>query len=264
VRPPAERPKPAVLVVGFGINGHNISRVLREAGIYYEILDNNPELVRRSRADGELIHFGDVTRTDVLRELDLSGFDSIVLTIAEAAANRRAVTLIRSLVPHAFLVVRTRLVAEVEELEKRGANVVVPEEFETSLRIFSDLLNHYRVPPHIIAMQMEAVRGQSYGILRTRAGSNMLEQLESLLLQRLVEAVPILDKSPALGKRIGSLGLEEDGSCMILSVLRDGLPLRPPYGEVVLEANDLMVLYGNHKDLVLAVAKVARPAIPQQ
>ncbi len=36
--PPA-RPQPAVLIVGYGINGHNVARVLREAGIYHEVLD---------------------------------------------------------------------------------------------------------------------------------------------------------------------------------------------------------------------------------
>ncbi len=146
--------------------------------------------------------------------------------------------------------------AEVEELEKLGANVVVPEEFETSLRIFSDLLHHYRVPPHIIALQVEAVRGHSYGLLRTRAGSSVIESIERLMLQRLVEAVPILPNNPVVGKRISELGLGEDGGCMVLSVLRGGLPLRPPYETLVLQGDDLVVLYGNHLDLVRTVERM--------
>jgi CPA2 family monovalent cation:H+ antiporter-2 len=251
--PPPQRPKPSVLIVGYGVNGHNVARVLKEAGIYYEILDNNPDLVRRGRSERQITHFGDVTRSEVLRQLDVSGFDSIVLTIAEAAATRRAVAIIRDQIPRAFMIVRTRLVAEVDALEKLGADVVVPEEFETSLRIFSDLLHHYRIPPHIITMQMEAVRGQSYGILRTQAGSSVMEQLEQLILQRLVEAVPIMPGSPAIGRTIAGLNLGTEGTCSILNVLRGGLPLRPPFETVTLEANDLLVLYGNHMDLENAV-----------
>jgi CPA2 family monovalent cation:H+ antiporter-2 len=253
---PTVRPKPAVLIIGFGVNGHNIARVLHEAGIYCEILDNNPELVRRARSEGQLIHFGDVSRPEVLRQLDVSGFDSIVLTIAEVAATRRAVSLIRDEVPHAYMIVRTRLVAEVDELERLGANIVVPEEFETSLRIFGDLLHHYRIPPHIISMQMEAVRGHSYGVLRTQAGSSVMEQLEQLILQRLVEAVPILPGSPVIGRTIASLGLVEESACTILSVMRNGYPLRPPFEEAVLEPSDLIVLYGNHMDLEKAVERL--------
>ncbi len=250
------RPQPAVLVVGYGVNGHNVARVLRESGIYYEILENNPEIVRRAREDGELIHYGEVARTEVLRQIEATEFDSIVLAISDLAVTRRAVSIIRTLAPRAHLIVRTRYVAEVEELEGLGADVVVPEEFETSLRIFSDLLHHYRVPPHIIAMQVEAVRGHSYGVLRTQAGASVVENIQELLLRRLVEAVPIMENSVHLGRSLGELKLASDDTCLVLAVLRNGLPLRPPFDDIVLQPDDLIVLYGNHIDLNAAVEKL--------
>ncbi|MFZ5434011.1 MAG: cation:proton antiporter [Calditrichota bacterium] len=250
------RPQPAVLVVGYGVNGHNVARVLRESGIYYEILENNPEIVRRARDDGELIHYGEVARTEVLRQIEATEFDSIVLAISDLAITRRAVSIIRTLAPRAHLIVRTRYVAEVEELEGLGADVVVPEEFETSLRIFSDLLHHYRVPPHIIAMQVEAVRGHSYGVLRTQAGASVVENIQELLLRRLVEAVPIMENSVHLGRNLGELKLASDDTCLVLAVLRNGLPLRPPFDDIVLQPDDLIVLYGNHIDLNAAVEKL--------
>ncbi|MDD5087861.1 MAG: cation:proton antiporter [bacterium] len=256
-QPKETRPRPAVLIIGFGVNGRNLARVLREAGIYYEILDSNPDIVRRAREEGELIHYGEAAQTEVLRQLEIEQFDSIVLAISELSVTRRAVAQIRRMHPNAHLIVRTRYVAEVEELEKLGANVVVPEEFETSLRIFSDLLHHYRVPPHIIAMQVEAVRGQSYGVLRTRAGARVIENIQELLLRRLVEAVPILEGSPNIGKRLGDLSLTSDDSCLVLSVLRDGLPLRPPFEDIELKRDDLIVLYGNHADLNRAVERLS-------
>lgn len=255
--PRPARPQPAVLIVGFGVNGHNVARVLREAGIYYEVLEYNPEIIRRARAEGELVHFGEVTHAEVLRHIAAEEFDSIVVAIRDPAATRRAVSLLRTLNPHAHLIVRTRFVAEVEELERRGANIVVPEEFETSLRIFSDLLHHYRVPPHIIAMQVEAVRGHSYGVLRAQAGSSVLENLQALILKRLVEAVPILEGSPVAGKTLAELQLAGDEACIVLSVLRGGLPLRPPFEALMLQADDLVVLYGNHVELDRAVLRLS-------
>ncbi|RPH93857.1 sodium:proton exchanger [candidate division KSB1 bacterium] len=256
-KPLPNRPRPAVLIVGYGVNGQNVARVLREAGIYHEILESNPEIVRRAREQEELIHYGEVSRTEVLRQIEIEDFDSVVLAISDLAATRRAVSLVRGLHPKAHIIVRTRYVREVEELEKMGANVVVPEEFETSLRIFSDLLHHYRVPAHIIAMQVEAVRGHSYGILRTQAGTSVIENIQELILQRLVEAVPIMENSPHRGKRLRDLQLTDADTCLVLSVLRNGRPLRPPFEEIVLEKDDLVVLYGNHVDLVRAVGKLA-------
>jgi monovalent cation:H+ antiporter-2, CPA2 family len=251
-----QRPKPSVLIVGYGVNGHNVSRVLKESGIYYEILETNPEIVRRAREEGEIIHYGEATRTEVLRQIAIEEFDSAVMAISDLAATRRAVSLIRNLNPRAHLIVRTRAVSEVEELEKHGANVVVPEEFETSLRIFSDLLHHYRVPPHIIALQVEAVRGKSYSLLRSRAGVSVIENIQELMLKRLVEAVPVVEGSAVVGKKLGDYHLTDEGGCLILSVLRKGHPQRPPFEIMTLEPDDLIVLYGGHEDLDHAVQKL--------
>ena len=251
-----KRPQPSVLIVGYGVNGRNVSRVLREAGIYHEILEHNPEIVRQGRVEGEYIHYGDVARTEVLRQLDLEEFDSVVVAISDAAATRRAVSVIRSLHQDVHLIARTRYVVEVEELEKLGANVVVPEEFETSLRIFSDLLHHYRVPPHIIAMQVELARGQSYGLLRAKAGKSMMDNLERLLMARLVEAVPVTDATPAIGKSPTELGLSGTEGCMILALLRKGFPVMPPVDTITIQSGDLLVLYGNHADLNKAISRI--------
>lgn len=50
-----------VIIVGFGLGGQNLARVLRSVEIPYVILELNPESVRRSHAHGEPIYFGDCT-----------------------------------------------------------------------------------------------------------------------------------------------------------------------------------------------------------
>jgi CPA2 family monovalent cation:H+ antiporter-2 len=250
------RPDTSVLIVGYGVNGRNVSRVLRAAGIHYEILESNAVIVRAARAEGERIHYGDATRTEVLRQIGAADFDSIVLAISDVIATRRAISLVRSLNPNGYLVVRTRSISDVDELRKSGADVVVPQDFETSLRIFSDLLHHYRVPPRIIAMQIELVRGESYSFLRSRSETTMMERVRELLLMRLVEAVPIVSDSPSVGKKLGDFALADGNTCRILGVLRDGFPADPPFEDIVLRSGDLLVLYGAHEDLDLAVEKL--------
>lgn len=249
--PMPERPKPAVLIVGFGLNGHNVARVLRESGIYYEILEFNPKTVREARHEGEIIHYGDVTHPDFLKHLGLAHFDSAVIAISDPAATRRAVVTIHGLNPELHLIVRTRYVAEVEELERLGAKLVVPEEFETSLRIFVELLTHYHVPPHIIAAQVEVVRSQSYGTLRGRAVTG--DRLAQLLMQRLVEAVPIHENSKARAKSLHALGFSRESGCQAVALLRDGSAIAGDFYDTPLQPNDLVVLYGNHAALDISV-----------
>lgn len=251
----AARPKPAVLIVGYGVNGHNVARVLREAGIYHEILEFNPQTVRAARLEGEIIHYGDVSHAEFLRHLHLKDFDSAVIAISDPAATRRAVAAMRRLHADIHLIVRTKHVAEVEQLERLGANLVVPEEFETSLRIFAELLSHYHMPPHIIAAQVELVRGQSYGTLRGREGGG--ERLQQLLMQRLVEAVPILENSKARANTLRALGFSPEGRCQVISLLRNGAPEQHIYDNPLVP-NDLVVLYGDHAALDNGVTKLSQ------
>jgi CPA2 family monovalent cation:H+ antiporter-2 len=250
-RPMPARPKPAVLIVGFGLNGHNVARVLRESGIYYEVLEFNPKTVREARLEGEIIHYGDVTHSDFLKHLGLEHFDSAVIAISDPSATRRAVVTIHRLNPELHLIVRTRYVAEVEELERLGAKLVVPEEFETSLRIFVELLTHYHVPPHIIAAQVEVVRSQSYGTLRGHAVTG--DRLAQLLMQRLVEAVPIHENSKARAKSLHALGFSRESSCQVVALLREGVALSGDFHDSPLQPNDLVVLYGDHAALDISV-----------
>ncbi|MBM3324253.1 MAG: hypothetical protein FJY66_01145 [Calditrichaeota bacterium] len=250
---PAGRPQPAVLIIGYGLNGHNVARVLAEAGIHHEILEANPQIVRRARRAGKVIHFGDATRSEILRQLAIHEFDSAVLAISDVAATRRAVTMLRSMNPQLHLIVRTRYVVESEDLKRLGANLVIPEEFETSLRIFSELLRHYGIPPHIIGMQIELARSESYGVLRSDRPGILTEELHELLLKRLVQAVPIMAQSPAYKRTLRELGLSGEKGCQVIAILRDGQPLSPhmrgPLCDIRVEAGDLIVLYGNHADL---------------
>ncbi|MBU0691328.1 cation:proton antiporter [bacterium] len=249
----AERPrrqKPAVLIIGYGVNGRNVARVLREAGIHHEILDNNPETVRTARAAGEHTHYGDVTRSEILRHIRFEEFDSAVIAISEAEATRRAISIMRNLNPAVHIIARTRYVNEVEQLEKLGANIVVPEEFETSLRLFAELLSHYHIPPHIVAFQIDIVRRRSYGLLRSEDEKGTLDrELQSLLMKRLIEAVPIDSECTKIGKTLGELGFKSEERCSIISVIRGSCPLSAPYEDTVIQENDLIVLYGDHAAL---------------
>ncbi|MDP6331122.1 MAG: cation:proton antiporter, partial [SAR324 cluster bacterium] len=235
------RPHPAVLIVGYGVNGRNVACVLQEAGIHHEILEYNPKTVAEIRNTGEIAHYGDVTRPEVLRHIRLDEFDSVVLAIADAEATRRGVSIMRDLHPELHILARTRFVTEVEELQKLGADSIVPEEFETSLRLFAELLAHYHIPPHIIALQTDLVRRQSYGMLRSQSSRGELDrEVQSLLMKRLIEAVPIVPDSKKIGSTLGKMGFEGDSRCMVVSVIRGACPLPAPYEQTVLQAHDLV------------------------
>jgi CPA2 family monovalent cation:H+ antiporter-2 len=156
-----------VIVVGFGINGENLSRVLKHQGIPHEVIETNALTVGTEKKKGVPIMFGDATRPEILSHAGVERARIIVVAISDAAASRRVVAQARQMNPGIHIIVRTRYVAEMEPLYRLGANEVVPEEFETSIEIFSRVLRNFLVPSDRIDECISDIRRDSYDMFRT-------------------------------------------------------------------------------------------------
>src|SRR5256886_11170024 len=75
----------------------------------------------------------------------------------------------RALNPRIHIIARTRYVVEMPELTRLGADVVNPEEFETSIEIFARVLAHYGVPRGDVERLVKEIRGSHYQVLRGEA-----------------------------------------------------------------------------------------------
>jgi monovalent cation:H+ antiporter-2, CPA2 family len=163
-----------VIVVGYGVNGRNLARTLRRADLPYAVLDLSPLRVRQARLAGEAVVYGDCTRPEVLKQVGIQQAQLLVLAISDPSSARRAVQIARQLNPELQILVRTRYLDEVEELQVLGADEIIPEEFETSIEILSRVLHRYALPHDTIRRLVEEIREDHYGILR-RIGLSPLE-----------------------------------------------------------------------------------------
>ncbi|MDD3927426.1 MAG: NAD-binding protein, partial [bacterium] len=152
--------------IGFGLNGTNLARAASSAGIPYEIIEMNPEIVRRERENGEPIHYGDAVHEIVLRHVRVENARVVVVAVSDPAGTRRITKAVRRLAPTASIIVRTRYVQEMAHLHRMGADEVIPEEFETSVEIFSRVLRRYLVPRDEIERFAAEVRADGYEMFR--------------------------------------------------------------------------------------------------
>ncbi|MEP0295276.1 MAG: cation:proton antiporter, partial [Reichenbachiella sp.] len=58
-----------LVIIGYGINGKNLARAADNTDIPHVIVELNAETVRKAKADGEHIYFGDATEETILRHL---------------------------------------------------------------------------------------------------------------------------------------------------------------------------------------------------
>jgi CPA2 family monovalent cation:H+ antiporter-2 len=164
--PPLRQVRDHTIIAGYGVNGRNLAKVLRETEIPFVVVEMDGEVVRHEQKKGAPIYFGDVTHPQVLRRFGIQEARALVLAISDPLATRRAITVARQLNPSIHIVARTRYLREIDDLLALGADEVVPEEFETSIEIFSLVLMHYRMPPRLVAEKAERIRKEGYALLR--------------------------------------------------------------------------------------------------
>ncbi|MBI5419516.1 MAG: cation:proton antiporter [Deltaproteobacteria bacterium] len=250
-----------VIIAGYGMNGKNLARVLRATRVPYVVVDLNDAQVREGRAAGEPMFYGDVHRPEILDRLGVARARILVLAISDPMGTRRAVAVARRSNPNLFILVRTRYVADVDDLIALGANAVIPEEFETSVEIFARVLSEYHVPDHVIRQQEELIRSGTYRILRERAAvssSAMLAEFEEFLKRKVIEIYFVAKGSDWEGKTVETLPAGNDTGIVLLSILREERAIIQPGPGERLAAGDKLVLFGGHAPLASALSALAK------
>ncbi len=115
------------------------------------------------------------------------------------------------------------------ELEKSGANEVIPEEFETSIEIFTRVLEQYRIPRNVVNAQIKVIRDENYSMLRgLPQTSRGLERVAQLLAAGTADTFLVIDGTTAAGKTVRELDLATKTDANIIAVVRGDKPIVNP------------------------------------
>jgi CPA2 family monovalent cation:H+ antiporter-2 len=248
-----------VVIAGYGLNGRNVARVLRELGIPYVVLEVDPAIVRRARGEGERIEFGDASRTESLGAAGVGHAAVIVAAISDPAATRFTVMQVRRSNPGAYVIARTRQVKEVAELMRLGADEVIPEEFETSIAILGRVLRRFHVPTNVIRLQEQALRREGYSFLRGAEAETLTSSISRLIEGATTDTFYLEPESPAVGRSIAQLDLHGATRALIIAVVRDGSHTLSPDAGFTLREGDILVLVGDHQALETAFERLSPP-----
>jgi CPA2 family monovalent cation:H+ antiporter-2 len=239
-----------LIIVGFGVNGRNLARAAKTGGISYVIIEMNPETVRREREHGEPIFYGDATQEEILKHANIKEARVVVVVINDPAATRRIVSLARSLNPRAYIIVRTRYLQELQSLFELGANDVVPEEFETSVEIFTLVLRKYLVAKEEIERFITQVRADGYLVLRgISRESDYFRDSFPHLHDFEISTFRLRELAPLAGKSLAQIELRKKYGVTVLAIRRDSQMLPNPEPEMQLLANDLLIVMGTPGNL---------------
>lgn len=123
-----------VIIAGIGRFGQVVNRMVQSAGFQTVVLDHDMETINTMRRFGFRGYFGDPTRPDILHAAGLETAKVLVVALDDRDSANRLVTYARRHRPDLHIVARAYDRVHVYELYRAGANDIVRELFDSSLR----------------------------------------------------------------------------------------------------------------------------------
>ena len=155
-----------VILVGMGLNGKQMAKACSEFKIPYRIVDMNPVIVENQQALGIPIIYGKASNESVLKELNITSALCIVISASTYEETLKTIDAARRLNPDIHIIVRTRYLRNINKVIEAGADEVIPKEFETSIMMFTRIMDYYNRDSDEIADAINDLRSDNYDAFR--------------------------------------------------------------------------------------------------
>jgi CPA2 family monovalent cation:H+ antiporter-2 len=243
-----------VIIVGFGLNGRNLAKVLKEAEIPYVVLEMNSDTVRQMKKEGEPIYYGDGTSQEILYKLNIQKARLLVIAISDPVSSRRIVSIARHANRQLYIIVRTRYLVEVDDLKSLGADEVIPEEFETSIEIFVRVLHRYSFPRNTILNMVDKIRSNNYTALRSvEVPKRHLFEKYEWFPEIEIDGYRIPADSQLNERTIKELQVRKKTGVTIIAVKRGKEVHVNPVPDFIFKPGDFVLFTGNKKNMLDAL-----------
>ena len=155
-----------IIIAGLGRVGRMVAYMLAQEQIDFIAVDSNAGLVKKARSQGFPIYHGDLSQEDTLKAVGILRASSIVLSMSDKAAVRKATRVIvkdyKKQMKNLHIIARVEDYKHGEFLKRCGATMAVPTTIETGLQLGAAVLTDAGVPEHEIISIKDKIRKNDY------------------------------------------------------------------------------------------------------
>ena len=138
-----------------------------------------------------------------------------------------------------------------------GADDVIPEEFETSVEIFSRVLARYLIPHDDIEQLVAEVRSDGYEMFRSLSRKpSTIGDLKLNLPDIEISTFRISKDSPMAGKTLAMIELRKKYGVSVLAIRRGARILANPAADAAIEPGDMLYILGSSRSISEAITVI--------
>lgn len=163
---PSSTKTPKVVIAGYADTGQIVASMLKKSQIDYIAFDTNPDMVRFGRNLKEPVFYGDISDTKLLSAIKIEQSQIVIIAISNAYKALRAIIHIKDSYPHIKILAKAFDIRTMDKMMEKGANLVVSESTETSLRIATEALFSLGIEKTDVETLLEVFRNNEYALIR--------------------------------------------------------------------------------------------------
>lgn len=246
-----------LVIVGYGLNGENLAKAARSTEIPYVVVELNNEAFNEAKRNYEPVVFGDASNELILKHIHVQEAKVVVIAISDPVATKNIIKNIREFSQTTHIIVRTRYVKEISENMKIGADVVIPEEFETSIQIFKRVLGHYMIPKGEIEDYVDRLRSSDYELL-TEEKSAFPTPRPVRITEKGISTLRVEQgNNSVVGKSVFESQIRKNYGVTVLAIRRGETYITDLNSETTVEEGDILYVFGSNDEIKCFNKKLA-------
>lgn len=237
-----------VIICGYGRIGQNIAKFLKMQEFEYVALDLDPVIVKEAHEAGDPVFYADSTHQEILEAVKISKARVIVISYDDYSGSKKIISMVKAVRPDMPILVRTRDDSNLADLQALGATEIVPETLEASLMLSSYLLMTLDVPMRKIVANIREVRAARYQLLHEYFHGQETRTIEDPDAHREgLHSFTVPEGAYCIGKTLQEIEFEKV-HVTVTALRHNEVCHERPGAEALIEAGDVLVLYGTPED----------------
>ena len=204
-----------VILVGMGRAGKQMTKACNQFHVPILAVDMNPIIVEQQQNLGVPIIYGNASNENVLKQLRVTSAQCIVISASTYEGTLKTIDTARRLNPDIHIIVRTKYLKNIEEVIESGADEVIPKEFETSILMFTRIMDYYNKDMDEIAEAVNDLRSDNYDAFRSVSSEDVSAYLSNSFTEVELDSIRVYNDA-----HISDFPFEKN-NLTITSVIRD-------------------------------------------
>ena len=240
-----------LVIIGKDASAIKLSVMAKLNNIRHISIVFDPVIAREKIKKGDMVVYGDAVNGPVLKKAHIDTADIAVISVGSIIPSMSIIEKVRQINKNIYIMVRSPLTQNVEQLYKTGADQVLPEKLEIAIDMLNRILVKRLVPQKEINRIITHIRNTNLGVFSEKDLINKPSILDEFLKIN-ISAIKVEAHSPADGKSPVDIELRKKTGVTLLAIKRGHEILEHPAPDILFQKDDIAYVLGDPEQVNFA------------